>query len=49
MNSPPKVAESRLATIVAKLLPYMLRELAHYAATLDPLRREMSTWKSWRD
>lgn len=44
------VAESRFAQIVAQLLPYMLRELAHYAAALRPLRQEMSAWeKPWRD
>jgi NAD(P)H-dependent FMN reductase len=43
------VAESAFATVVSKYVPHMLRELAHYAATLRPLRQEMSTWKSWRD
>lgn len=44
------VAESRFAKIVAQYVPYMLRELVHYAAALRPLRQEMSTWeKSWRD
>jgi NAD(P)H-dependent FMN reductase len=42
------VAESGLARVVAAYLPYILRELAAYAATLRPLRQEMSTWKSWR-
>jgi chromate reductase, NAD(P)H dehydrogenase (quinone) len=43
------VADSRFAQVVAQLLPYMLRELVHYAAALRPLRQEMSTWeKTWR-
>jgi NAD(P)H-dependent FMN reductase len=42
------VAESRYATVVARYLPYMLRELARYAAALRPLRQEMATWeKPW--
>jgi chromate reductase, NAD(P)H dehydrogenase (quinone) len=44
------VAESRFATVVAQVLPYLLRELAHYAAALRPLRQEMAAWeKPWRD
>jgi NAD(P)H-dependent FMN reductase len=44
------IAESRLARIIAQLLPYMLRELVRYAAVLRPLRQEMATWeKPWRD
>jgi NAD(P)H-dependent FMN reductase len=43
------VAESGFARVVAAYLPYILRELAAYAATLRPLRQEMSTWKSWRE
>jgi NAD(P)H-dependent FMN reductase len=44
------VAESRFAKVVAQILPYMLRELAYYAAALRPLRQEMSAWeKPWRD
>jgi NAD(P)H-dependent FMN reductase len=42
-------AESAFARVVAAYLPYILRELAAYAATLRPLRQEMSTWKSWRE
>jgi NAD(P)H-dependent FMN reductase len=44
------VAESRFAQIVAQILPYMLRELAHYAAALRPLREDIGAWeKPWRD
>jgi NAD(P)H-dependent FMN reductase len=44
------VAESRFAKVVAQILPYMLRELAHYAAALRPLRQEIGAWeKPWRD
>jgi chromate reductase, NAD(P)H dehydrogenase (quinone) len=44
------VAESRFAMALAQILPYMLRELAHYGAALRPLRQEMATWKKpWRD
>jgi NAD(P)H-dependent FMN reductase len=39
------VAESRFARIIAQYLPYLLRELAHYAAALRPLRQEMATWE----
>jgi hypothetical protein len=40
----------RLARIIAQILPYMLRELARYAAALRPLRQEMAAWeKPWRD
>jgi NAD(P)H-dependent FMN reductase len=43
-------AESRFAQIIAQILPYTLRELARYAATLRPLRQEMASWKKpWRD
>jgi NAD(P)H-dependent FMN reductase len=43
------VAESRLARIIGQLLPYMLRELVHYAAALRPLRQEINSWpKPWR-
>jgi NAD(P)H-dependent FMN reductase len=43
------VAESRFARIIGQLLPYMLRELAHYAAALRPLREEINSWeKPWR-
>jgi chromate reductase, NAD(P)H dehydrogenase (quinone) len=43
------VAESRFAKIIAQYLPYMLRELAHYAAALRPLRQEIATWEQpWR-
>jgi NAD(P)H-dependent FMN reductase len=43
-------AESRFARIIAQMLPYMLRELARYAAALRPLRQEMASWeKPWRD
>jgi NAD(P)H-dependent FMN reductase len=43
------VAESRFGRIIGLLLPYMLRELAHYAAALRPLRLEMAAWeKPWR-
>jgi hypothetical protein len=38
------VAESRFAKITALYVPYMLRELAHYAAALRPLRQEMADW-----
>jgi hypothetical protein len=38
------VAESRFAQIGAQLLPYMLRELVHYAAALRPLRQALSAW-----
>jgi len=42
-------AESRFARIIAQMLPYMLRELACYAAALRPLRQEMASWeKPWR-
>jgi len=41
---------SRLGRIAAQFVPYMLRELAHYAAGLRPLRQEMAAWaKPWRD
>jgi NAD(P)H-dependent FMN reductase len=44
------VAESRFAKVLAQLLPYLLRELAHYAAALRPLRLQMAAWeKPWRD
>jgi NAD(P)H-dependent FMN reductase len=44
------VGESRFAKIAALILPYMLRELVHYAAALRPLRQEMATWvKPWRE
>jgi NAD(P)H-dependent FMN reductase len=44
------VAESRFAKVVAQLLPYLLRELVHYAAALRPLRQEINSWeKPWRD
>jgi chromate reductase, NAD(P)H dehydrogenase (quinone) len=44
------VAESRFARIVAQFLPYILRELVHYAAALRPLRQEIGAWeKPWRD
>jgi chromate reductase, NAD(P)H dehydrogenase (quinone) len=45
------VAESGFfAKVVAQVLPYLLRELVHYAATLRPLRQEMAAWeKPWRD
>jgi NAD(P)H-dependent FMN reductase len=44
------VAESRFARILGQILPYMLRELVHYAAVLRPLRQEISSWeKPWRD
>ncbi len=39
------VAESRFARIIGRYLPYLLRELVHYAAALRPLRQEMSTWE----
>jgi NAD(P)H-dependent FMN reductase len=43
------VAESRFAKVVAQLLPYLLRELVHYAAALGPLRQEISAWeKPWK-
>jgi NAD(P)H-dependent FMN reductase len=43
-------AESRFARIIAQMLPYMLRELARYAAALRPLRQEVASWeKPWRD
>jgi chromate reductase, NAD(P)H dehydrogenase (quinone) len=43
-------AESRFAKVVGQVLPYLLRELAHYAAALRPLRQEMAAWeKPWRD
>jgi len=43
------VAESAFARTIAQYLPYLLRELAHYAAALRPLRQEMSAWaKPWR-
>jgi NAD(P)H-dependent FMN reductase len=43
------VAESGFAKVVAQVLPYLLRELAHYAAALRPLRQEMAAWeKPWR-
>jgi chromate reductase, NAD(P)H dehydrogenase (quinone) len=45
------VAESGFfAKVVAQVLPYLLRELVHYAAALRPLRQEMAAWeKPWRD
>jgi chromate reductase, NAD(P)H dehydrogenase (quinone) len=44
------VAESGFARVVAQLLPYVLRELVHYAAGLGPLRQEINSWeKPWRD
>jgi NAD(P)H-dependent FMN reductase len=44
------VAESGFARVVAQILPYLLRELVHYAAALRPLRQEMAAWeKPWRD
>jgi len=43
------IAESRFARIIAQILPYMLRELAHYAAALRPLRLEVAAWEQpWR-
>ena len=43
------IADSRFAKVVAQILPYMLRELAHYAAGLRPLRQEIGSWeKPWR-
>jgi hypothetical protein len=33
------VAESRFAKVVAQILPYLLRELVHYAAALVPCVR----------
>ena len=43
------VADSRMAKAVALLLPYVLRELAHYAAALRPVREEVGAWeKPWR-
>ena len=44
------VAETRFARIVAQILPYMLRELVHYAAAIRPLRLEIAGWqKAWRE
>jgi NAD(P)H-dependent FMN reductase len=44
------VADSRFAKIAAQILPYVLRELVRYAATLRPLRQEIAAWeKPWRD
>jgi chromate reductase, NAD(P)H dehydrogenase (quinone) len=44
------VADSRFAKVVGQYLPYVLRELVLYAATLRPLRQEISSWrKPWRD
>jgi NAD(P)H-dependent FMN reductase len=44
------VAGSGFAKVVAQVLPYLLRELVHYAAALRPLRQEMAAWeKPWRD
>jgi NAD(P)H-dependent FMN reductase len=43
------VAESRLARILAQLLPYTLRELVRYAAALGPVRQEIGDWdQPWR-
>jgi NAD(P)H-dependent FMN reductase len=43
------VAEARFAKVVTQVLPYLLRELVHYAAALRPLRQEMAAWeKPWR-
>jgi NAD(P)H-dependent FMN reductase len=43
------VAESGFARVVALVLPYLLRELVHYAAALRPLRQEINSWeKPWR-
>jgi NAD(P)H-dependent FMN reductase len=43
------ITETRFAKIVALYVPYMLRELTRYAATLRPLRAEIGTWdKPWR-
>jgi len=43
------VADSRMAKAVALLLPYTLRELAHYAVALRPVRQEVGAWaKPWR-
>jgi NAD(P)H-dependent FMN reductase len=43
------VAESRLAKVVALFLPYLLRELVHYAVALRPLREEIGAWeKPWK-
>ncbi len=43
------VAESRFAKVLALILPYLLKELVRYAATLRPLRQEMAAWeKPWR-
>jgi hypothetical protein len=42
-------ADSRMAKAVALLLPYVLRELAHYAEALRPVRKEVGAWaKPWR-
>jgi chromate reductase, NAD(P)H dehydrogenase (quinone) len=44
------VAESGFARVIAQLLPYVLRELAHYADALRPLREKISAWETpWRD
>jgi len=44
------VAESRFAQILVQMLPYLLRELARYAAALRPVRQEIGAWqKPWRD
>jgi len=43
------VAESRFARVIGQILPYLLRELVHYAAALRPLRLEMAAWEQpWR-
>jgi chromate reductase, NAD(P)H dehydrogenase (quinone) len=43
------VADSRFAQIIGQILPYMLRELVHYAAALRPVRQEIDSWeKPWR-
>jgi NAD(P)H-dependent FMN reductase len=41
--------ESGFARVLEQILPYLLRELAYYAAALRPLRAEISSWKKpWR-
>jgi len=35
--------------VIGQILPYLLRELVHYAAALRPLRLEMAAWEQpWR-
>jgi hypothetical protein len=42
-------SRQRRRNVVAQLLPYLLRELACYAAALRPLSQEISSWKKpWR-